>query len=40
MDTGAGCFWHGGHIDDKVPDLAVEVVGVGVPVGSLVIVRI
>lgn len=40
MNTSACRGRHSGHVDDKIPDLAVEVILVGVPIRTAVIIRI
>ena len=40
VDTSTLVCWHGGQINDKVANLAVEVVLVGVPVGSIRLIGI
>lgn len=40
MNASACRSGHGGQVDDKVPDLSEEIICVGIPVFSCIVIRI
>ena len=40
MNTRACRSWHGGHINNEITNLAIEVVLIGIPIGATIFVRV